>query len=228
LAFEIEWTLFNHFARGCSFEPRILAAGALVGLTSSYISTPFELVKCQMQLHRTLPASTSTVSPALNPYRSSVQAAIHIAKAHGLLTLWRGFMVNTVRESLFLAVYFFAYEHSKSAFSKLLVDRWHAVESQAAAIALAGGLSGACAWFISFPLDCIKSVVQGRPFNAAPTQSSFEIARQLFKARGVGGFYAGVLPSVARAFIVSGTRFSAYESALAHLKQFDLFGSHNS
>lgn len=36
---------------------------------------------------------------------------------------------------------------------------------------------------------------------------------------GVGGFYSGVLPSVARAFVVSGSRFSAYEFAYTMLSK---------
>jgi solute carrier family 25 carnitine/acylcarnitine transporter 20/29 len=37
--------------------------------------------------------------------------------------------------------------------------------------------------------------------------------------RGVRGLYSGLAPSLARAFVVSGSRFSAYEFALWALKQ---------
>jgi solute carrier family 25 carnitine/acylcarnitine transporter 20/29 len=43
------------------------------------------------------------------------------------------------------------------------------------------------------------------------------VARDLLAARGICGFYAGVAPSLIKAFIVSGTRFTAYEAALAAL-----------
>jgi hypothetical protein len=152
------------------------------------------------------------------------------------------------------------YEHGKSAFASLLCDRLKVCDSPAAAIPLSGGLSGACAWFVSFPLDCVKSGLQGRPFSVAvsraaadsagmssaaansastasrvlasqPTSAmsvggsggdsggAFRVARHLFATRGIGGFYAGIVPSIARAFIVSGTRFSAYEATMWALKK---------
>lgn len=211
-------------------EPRVLLAGASVGFYSGFISTPFELVKCQMQLERARLVNAAAGTTA-TPYRSSLHAAMHIARTHGALALWRGFAVNTLRESIFLGVYFFMYEHAKSSFTSLLVDRWRAVDSPSAAIAVAGGLSGACAWFVSFPLDCIKSVIQGRPFTGANDGSSgtrssaWRVARDLYAARGVSAFYAGVLPSIARAFLVSGTRFSAYEGTLAALREHSVLGA---
>jgi hypothetical protein len=41
---------------------------------------------------------------------------------------------------------------------------------------------------------------------------------QLWRTTGVRGLFRGVLPSVLRAFIVSGSRFSAYEGALELLR----------
>jgi hypothetical protein len=171
------------------------------------------------------------------------------------------------------------YEHGKSAFASLLCDRLKVCDSPAAAIPLSGGLSGACAWFVSFPLDCVKSGLQGRPFTVAVSRAAelaargaatdsagatsaaansavhtvtgtsgtastgtasrvltgqqtnamsvgggdgggaFRVARHLFATRGIGGFYAGIVPSIARAFIVSGTRFSAYEATMWALKK---------
>ena len=40
------------------------------------------------------------------------------------------------------------------------------------------------------------------------------VARQLIRTRGVVGLYTGLGASVLRAFLVSGTRFSAYEVAM--------------
>ena len=334
-----------------SFDPRVLLAGAAVGVSSAVVSTPFELVKTQMQLNPTQAAlrhtaaasasasvsaagtsaasaaAAGTASAASGPviYRNSMHAARHIASNHGVGALWRGHVVNTVRESTFLAVYFFVrlvsvaarvlllklsihclmrtesiallrsffndsttghcvlagpasvffsaaqvYEHGKSAFASLLCDRLKVCDSPAAAIPLSGGLSGACAWFVSFPLDCVKSGLQGRPFSVAVSRAAeqaargaaadsagttsaaqnsastarrmpvagqqtnamsvgggsgsdsggaFRVARHLFATRGIGGFYAGIVPSIARAFIVSGTRFSAYEATMWALKK---------
>ena len=129
------------------------------------------------------------------------------------------------------------------------------------AVPLAGGTSGCLAWFLSYPLDCVKSNLQGRHlvapkpsdtpssyssgsssrsssgslargrnlagaaspqssgWNAPSKPSAWSVARHLVAMRGVRGLYSGLAPSLARAFVVSGSRFSAYEFALWALKQ---------
>ena len=47
--------------------------------------------------------------------------------------------------------------------------------------------------------------------------AAITVARDLVKTRGVAGLYAGVGPSVLRAFLVSGSRFTAYEFAMSHI-----------
>jgi hypothetical protein len=74
------------------------------------------------------------------------------------------------------------------------------------------GLSGAAAWLLSFPLDTVKTAVQGRPLDA-PRVAAMDAARNILLRRGgLLGLYSGAVPSVMRAFIVSGTRFSTYEA----------------
>jgi solute carrier family 25 carnitine/acylcarnitine transporter 20/29 len=77
---------------------------------------------------------------------------------------------------------------------------------------MAGGISGALSWFISFPLDCIRVGVQGQ--SMPPTKGAFCVYRDLIMIRGIRGLYAGSQASIIRAFLVSGSRFSAYEGAL--------------
>ena len=45
-------------------------------------------------------------------------------------------------------------------------------------------------------------------------KGALEILKYLLQSKGFTGLYAGVSPSIARAFLVSGSRFSAYEGAL--------------
>ena len=67
-------------------------------------------------------------------------------------------------------------------------------------------MSGALGWFSSYPLDCIKSniMVNGRG-------GIIEVGRKIFAQKGVTGLYSGLGPSITRSFLVSGSRFSAYE-----------------
>ena len=188
---------------------RIAIAASCVGPFSALISTPFEYVKTQMQLNVTLnTASTSSQkasAPTRPPINSSIALAYTTTKNRGLGGLYVGHAVNTTREMVFLATYFSVYEHSKSAF----------IEAMPATIAVpvAGGFSGSIGWFVSFPLDCIKANIQGRRYadRSDKAPKAVDVARVLLRTKGVVGLYAGVMPSIARAFLVSSSRFSAYE-----------------
>lgn len=78
-------------------------------------------------------------------------------------------------------------------------------------------------WFGSFPLDTCKSIIQGqeltKPFKQRMRMHSVAISQ--LRSKGLLGLYSGVGPALARAFIVSGTRFSAYEFVLQTLAQLD-------
>lgn len=182
-----------------SFDFRIPIAAAAVGPLSAMVSTPFELVKTRMQMQRALPPQ--------NQYRNSVHAMYRIFVQDGIKGLYVGHAVNTSREMLFLATYFSVYEYVK-AFIGVVIPRFIAVP-------IAGGLSGAVGWMVSFPLDNAKSHIQSSTAGSSSTSLRLSsVLMHILREKGIIGLYAGVVPSVLRAFIVSSTRFSAYESTL--------------
>ena len=203
-----------------SFEWRIGLAGACVGPLSSLISTPFELVKTQMVqsvANQRAALATSSSSPTSSPSSSSSLAtATALVREHGPRSLFVAHGVNTCREMVFISTYFTVYEHSKAWLSTAL-----GLPAQVAVL-LAGGVSGSSGWFVSFPLDCIKSNMQGRRLEAGWRQtqpSALAVAQTLLKQKGIAGLYAGLAPSIARAFIVSSSRFAAYEGTLWLLRR---------
>ena len=189
---------------------RVASAAACVGPVSALISTPFEMVKTQMQLNIKLSNASSHTSSNSNVSRSSLFHASHLVRQHGVRILYIGHGVNTCREMLFLATYFTVYENVKSSISSVL--------SPSMAIPFAGGFSGAMGWFISFPLDCVKANIQGKQLPCKEGKGATSVARDLLRSRGVLGLYAGLMPSLARAFLVSSSRFSAYELTMWILK----------
>lgn len=166
---------FSSYARFCSllsvqspidlknkyFEWKIPLAAALVGPIASTISTPFELVKTQMQLS----ASKSAMSSDRNVWKNSFHAAVDLVKRYGVRYLYLGHSVNTLREVLFLATYFSVYEHLKYSLSSSSSNNnnngwWWGSLSPLLSVPLSGGCAGACGWFVSFPLDLIKTNIQ--------------------------------------------------------------------
>jgi len=169
-------------------------------------------------------------------FTSSLQCARILVSSHGVSILYTGNVINTVREAAFVGTYFFCYEGYKEDFRRLFDwienfvlssgndDNGHSSSfSKYIAVPMAGGFAGASAWAITFPLDCVRAGMQGQPIlssSSSPStaqfqkQGSLEIFKDLLLRKGFTGLYAGVTPSIARAFLVSGSRFSAYEGAL--------------
>ncbi len=103
---------------------RVAAAGSLVAVPVTVVSTPFELLKLQQQL-----------APAR--YSGSAAAAVSVVRTHGISALFRGMGVNFTREAVFLGCYFTAYERIRVQLQA------HGV-AEGAAVPVAGGASLHC------------------------------------------------------------------------------------
>ena len=193
------------------WDGRNAVAGACCGPVASSISTVETTVRTQMQLHQ--------------GYRSSWDCVRQLVRRGGPGMLYTGHVVNTAREMVFLLTYFYIYEGLRTQVAHVADSATVPTRESAAvttstawwAVPLAGGISGAVAWTISFPLDCVRAGVQGRDLMSSSTTkngTAMQVFRQLVATRGLRGLYAGVTPSILRAFLVSGTRFSAYETTL--------------
>ena len=176
-------------------------AGGAVGPLASTVSTIENLVKTQMQLDNI----------SKKQFHGSWDCVRQLTRKNGILVLYTGHAINTARESTFLMSYFFVYEGLRQELIHLSTS-----ETNNWAIPVAGGLSGALAWAFSFPLDCVRAGVQGH--DTAESRGAFRVFCDLIERKGFMGLYSGVAPSIARAFLVSGSRFSAYEGALYLLR----------
>ena len=97
---------------------RVCIAGSLVAVPITVVSTPFELVKLQTQLH---------------PAGGALATAAAIYRRHGIGALYTGSIVNGAREVVFLGCYFTCYEKLKAT---LLAD---AHITHAVAVPVSGG-----------------------------------------------------------------------------------------
>eukprot|EP00979_Chaetoceros_neogracilis_P010963 scaffold2625_cov277-Chaetoceros_neogracile.AAC.14 len=227
-----------------NFKQEMLG-GFSAGVVGTVIGYPLDLVKTRMQTSDSsyrkgfLRAQRgwdirNGAAGALGCWGSAVYTGswhcmTTLVKERGWTVIYTGHAVNTVREAFFLGTYFYTYEGLRvflqSAVSKTkVVDKDH---TAAWTVPIAGGISGAWAWFITFPLDCIKAGVQGQDLSRLTSQvsptgevlasqklKSMDVLKDLLKTKGWRGLYSGVSPSIMRAFVVSGSRFSAYEFAV--------------
>ena len=200
------------------------------------VTTPENFIKTQMQLDNV------QVQKTQGRFTSSLQCARTLISSHGPTILYTGHVINTIREAAFVGAYFFCYEGFKCEFKKLLMEAEKMFSSNKScrnnpssmsvvddnnssswasslSVPIAGGFAGATSWFLTFPMDCVRAGVQGQLIptsSSAPIQhqGAIETCSHLLRTKGLTALYAGVAPSIARAFLVSGSRFSAYEGAL--------------
>jgi solute carrier family 25 carnitine/acylcarnitine transporter 20/29 len=174
-------------------------AGGVCGPFAATVSTVENLVKTQMQVDNI----------SKKQFIGSWDCVTKLTRTHGPLILYTGFGINSIREIAFLTTYFGLYEGLRQTFGDLAgrhpISTW--------TIPVAGGFAGAASWFLSFPLDCIRAGVQGQDMSSQ-RKGSLKVLWYLMETKGVKGVYGGVSPSIVRAFLVSGSRFSAYEGAL--------------
>ncbi|KAL7537079.1 hypothetical protein ACHAXR_007568 [Thalassiosira sp. AJA248-18] len=203
----------NHFHGQDGWDLGNALSGMMGAPCFSLVTTPENFLKTQMQLD-------NVQSPRGN-FSSSFHCAKTLVSSYGLSVLYTGHVINTIREAAFVGTYFFCYEGYKGEFRNMI---WNNADegswSTSLAIPCAGGCAGATAWALTFPLDCVRAGVQGQPIPSSPTtvqlkkQGALKTLKHLLQTKGFTGLYAGVSPSIARAFLVSGSRFSAYEGAL--------------
>lgn len=130
-------------------------------------------------------------------FKGSFHCMRELVKKHSFPILLTGYWINNIREIAFCSVYFGMYEHGKHVVSQLLrgepisfTTPLHSPPSSVA-ILIAGGMSGASAWAASFPLDVMKSNFQGQELTSQ-RKSIFTIISEIWKSRGIRGFYAGI------------------------------------
>jgi len=179
---------------------QVAIAGGFAGFVQSLISSPIEFVKIHLQLDNLHGHKfTGTFNFITNFPRGQGRSLVN------------GFIVNAFRESSFGVLYWIVYENMKKGVTRALNPSDPNTPTKLS-IALAGGMSGAFAWFGSFPLDLVKARVMTNRSTITKT------------VRHVGGpskFFSGLNPTLLRALIVSGTRFSTYEYCVAKFKKWD-------
>lgn len=78
----------------------------------------------------------------------------------------------------------------------------------------AGGLAGVLSWVCCYPLDVVKSRVQAQDPAHPRYKGIVDCLRKSVREEGYPVLFRGLGTAVARAFIVNGAIFAAYETAL--------------
>jgi solute carrier family 25 carnitine/acylcarnitine transporter 20/29 len=196
---------------------RVALAGVGAGTLQTLILTPVDLIKIRLQLLTIRVPSRQPVS-APGP----VDVMRDILRRDGVRGLYRGLGITMLRDAPSHAVYFGTYEFTREWLhpgcrkncNESLLTMLHA-----------GGLAGACSWICCYPLDVIKSRLQGQGAeiiggsgSGAPRYNGIiDCLRKSVSEEGIKVLWRGLGTAVARAYLVNGAIFSAYEMTLRFL-----------
>lgn len=175
----------------------IMMSGAMSGAVTSFILTPIELVKCQMQVQT---AYTSAAPP-----KSITTLIRDVYRTKGLRGFWRGQLSTLFRESGGSCCWFTVYETALRAMRPGGTTKKDNSQSQ---LLLAGAMAGVGYNTLFFPADTIKSRMQT---NASEANFS-GVVRDMWQRQGFRAFFKGWGITVARAAPSNALIFWVYES----------------
>lgn len=184
---------------------QVSAAGFFSAIPMTVITAPFERVKVLLQLQ-----GQKQLAPGEKPkYAGGTDVVRQLYKEGGIRSVYRGSVMTLARDGPGSAAYFATYETIKRRLTPK-DENGKPGELSILAVMAAGGAAGVAMWIPVFPVDTIKSRLQSAEGN--PTISG--TIRQLYGRGGLGAFFPGIAPAMARAVPANAATFLGVE--LAH------------
>lgn len=181
-------------------------AGYLSGAIGIIIGNPLDIVKVRLQA-----AAGRAPAPVPAPLRASPSSPLLPTASPSLFSRLRpaaalstGTAAPILGYGALNALLFVSYNRSEAAINRLMSTRdslW--------ATWLAGAVGGLSTWVVSTPTELVKCRAQ----VSTPEASSWAVARHIWNAGGIRGFYFGGLVTALRDSIGYGFYFWSYELA---------------
>jgi solute carrier family 25 (mitochondrial carnitine/acylcarnitine transporter), member 20/29 len=176
-----------------------MTIGFLSGSLSTVASCPFETIRSNIQVER-------------GEHRRST--ILQISRRLGVSGLYRGFTPSYFRNVPFYMLFFPLYSQYADWISKIRGRSYS--ELGMGSQALAGGLTGATTWFLTYPLDFIKCNQQISPIESDSSMKS--IVKRIYRSEGSVlrtclRMYRGVGLTMIRAFPAAGSLMVGVELA---------------
>lgn len=186
----------------------VAIAGAFAGLANSFVSSPVELMKTQMQVQYRNPDKSKH-------YTGSFDAAAKIIRSQGLGKAFMGLEATMIREIPGTAGYYVSYEFCR----RIIARGGDPKELPVHLVLISGALGGIGYWLCCYPFDLIKSRIQGQSAIAPPVYRSWwHCASSLYlKEGGIRALYRGFGIAILRTIPASGVTFTAFEMTMRAL-----------
>lgn len=149
-------------------------------------------------------------------FSSPLDCAVKTLQSEGVRGIFRGSLATLFREAIGNAVFFCTYEYSRYWMHSYLDSLQfsgsnHLSTAKDVGVGImSGGISGMAFWAATLPLDVAKTIIQTDP-DPNSSRNPFRILSMVYKRAGMGGCYAGLGPTLARAFPANAAAIVAWE-----------------
>lgn len=217
--------LFPDDARPTGVPPpwwQPIAFGGATGVFTTVVLCPSDVIKCKVQVGRSLRNATKGASgeaiggggfagagpagaEALRmPVLNAGQMTRHVLRTQGVRGLFVGLGAQFARDVPFYASFFGTYEivvdQGKSLPYKIPLDLLYL---------FAGGMAGVVGWAVVMPIDTAKSIIQ----TASKPESLMKTIVKVSETQGWRSLFTGLNAALIRAFPANAALFLGYEVA---------------
>ncbi len=185
-------------AGGVSNTATLLAAACFAGFVTSFLVTPIERIKVLLQ--------------ASSKYKNELDCFKAILATDGLTGIFsRGLGPTLAREVPSYGIYFCLYGYLMQLSGVV------AILGPILAPLMFGAAAGMACWIPVYPVDVVKTLVQNSDDGASA--DSWHVARDLYRERGIAGFFDGLTPKMLRAAINHSVTFLVYDWVLQFISR---------
>ncbi|KMS97871.1 hypothetical protein BVRB_5g123010 [Beta vulgaris subsp. vulgaris] len=170
-------------------------AGACASIATSFVFTPSERIKQQMQVN--------------TKYQNCWNAVQKIIETGGLTSLYAGWGAVLCRNIPHSIIKFYTYESLKQ---KLMSSEPPNKQPNTSQTLLCGGLAGSTAALFSTPFDVVKTRLQTQmPESRGRYHGILSVLQDIRDHEGVRGLYRGLIPRLAMYMSQGALFFASYE-----------------
>ncbi|KAK7255365.1 hypothetical protein RIF29_28774 [Crotalaria pallida] len=189
----------------------VILGGVGAGALQSFLISPVELVKIQLQLRGI--CGKVPKRPSSRAYKGVMRVTKDIWNKEGLRGMFRGLRITMIRDSPSHGLYFWTYEYMRE---QLHPGCRKNCDESLDTMLIAGGLAGVSSWILCYPFDVIKTRLQAQAQTPSclKYKGIYDCFKKSIQEEGLVVLWRGVGTAVARAFVVNGAIFAAYEATL--------------
>ncbi|QPG76509.1 hypothetical protein FOA43_003898 [Brettanomyces nanus] len=186
--------------------PQFYLAGAFAGVVNTPVTAPVEQIRILLQVQ---------TDNKNKMYKGPKNAIAKITKEAGVFNgIYRGVWVTLLREAQAYGMWFLSYEYMMR--EAMRIQHKDRKEISTPWLLTFGAIAGDVLWMSSYPLDVIKSRIQGDKFGASSKYNGkvIKVVNDIMVKDGLKGFWKGIGPTLLRAIPCSAATFTTVEYVL--------------